>query len=355
VAVFDRSLVKRGKTFNIQLCNICGNNPVGSLSLKDIFMKMKAAVYDNYGDASVFRIAEVDRPKLKPNEALVEVKASSVNPVDWKIRRGNWKFFSGFGFPKISGSDFSGIVRASNIYHYKPGDEVFGMLNPVKGGAYAQYATVKAHQMNHKPATLNFNEAGVTALAGLTAFQIMKYKGKLKSGHNVLINACCGGVGHFAVQYCKSMGASVTGICSTEKIQTAYQLGANRVIDYKKQNIYEQEGAYDVILDPVRAISFEKIKSKIRKNGTMISFSPSPEHLFALVYTRFTSKNLKMYLTNTNSSDLGELKELIEAGKIRPLIHKVFPLEQISEAHKESENGHVAGKIAVVINLTDDR
>jgi NADPH:quinone reductase-like Zn-dependent oxidoreductase len=310
---------------------------------------MKAAIYKKYGDASVFDIIDTDRPTIKPGEALVEIKASSVNPVDWKIRRGNWKYLTGFGFPKRAGSDFAGIVRASNIYEYKAGDKVYGMLNPVKGGAYAEFASVKANLMCHMPENLQFNEAAVVPMAGLTALQTMKYKGKIKPGHHVLINSCCGGVGHFAVQYCKSLGASVTGICSTNKIQTAHQLGADLVVDYKTQSIYDRPGAYDIILDPIGSISFEKIKPKMKKNGVMIAFAPTSESIFAWIYTFFTSRKVKIYLTHTNSPDMEELKKLIEANKIKPLIHKVFTLDRVGDAQQESENGHVTGKIAVQI------
>ena len=310
---------------------------------------MKAIVYEKYGSHRELKIQEMDIPKPKAGEALVEIKGSSVNPVDWKIRRGNLRIVSGFRFPKQAGSDFSGIVRASNIAHYQHGDEVYGMINPVKGGAHAEFAIVKNHEMGRKPKNMPFHEAAALPLAGLTALQTMKYKGKIQKGHSVLINACCGGVGHFAVQYCKAQSASVTGICSTNKIDQAKKLGADKVIDYKKEDVFEIPGTYDIILDPIGNINFKRMKSKLNKNGVMIAFRPLPENILAWIYTIFTSQKLKFYLTRVNPKDLKELATLVEDQKIRPFIHEVFDLEHTSDAYQIAEEGHMAGKVAIKV------
>lgn len=310
---------------------------------------MKAAVYDRYGDPSVFRIAEMKEPQMKPDEVLVEVKASSVNPVDWKIRKGNLRIISGFKFPKFAGSDFSGVVKASNIPGYKPGDKVYGMLNSFKGGAFAQLLTAKAGNICLQPSNLDFHEAAAIPLAGLTSLQTMKYKGKIKPGHHVLINACCGGVGHLAVQYCKARMAKVTGICSSSKVETAYQLGADRVIDYQKGDIYAGENEYDIVLDPIGNIDFSQMKKQMAENGIMISFGRSLSKAATALYSIFLEKKLKFFLTIPSHEDLLELKGLIEQDKIRPLIHRIFPLSQVAEANEESENGHAIGKIVVSV------
>lgn len=310
---------------------------------------MKAAVYDRYGDPSVFRIAEVKEPRMKADEVLVEVKASSINPVDWKIRKGNLRVLSGYKFPRFAGSDFSGVVRASNIPGYKPGDKVYGMLTPLKGGAFAQLLTAKAKNICLQPSNLDFHEAAAIPLAGLTALQTMKYKGNIKPGYHVLINACCGGVGHLALQYCKAIKVKVTGICSATKVETAYQLGADRVIDYQREDIYAGDDAYDIILDPIGNIDFNQMKKKMTGNGIMISFGKSLSNATAAVYSLFTRKKLKLFLTTPSHEDLEELKNLVEQGKIKPVIHKIFPFDQIAAAHEESELGHAAGKIAVSV------
>lgn len=310
---------------------------------------MKAAVYNQYGDPSVLKIEDIELPRLKSGEVLIEIKASSINPVDWKIRNGNLKYLTGFNFPKLTGSDFSGIVRASNAFEYKPGDKVFGMLNPVKGGAFAEYAAAKPKIMCLMPSNIDFPEAAAVPLAGLTAMQTMKYKGRIKEGHHVLINACCGGVGHFAVQYAKAQGARVTGICSTGKVSKAYNLGADSVVDYMRQSVYDEPAEYDIILDPIGNINFEKIKRRLKKGGNMIVFHPSSDIIKAWTFAIFSARKVKFYLTKANHADLAELKELIEAGKIMPLIHKTFALNQAAEAHQESQHGHIAGKIAVKI------
>lgn len=308
---------------------------------------MLAAQYKKYGPPTVFYLDQVPDPKLKKNQVLVEVKASSVNPVDWKIRRGNLKFVTGIRFPKRAGSDFAGIVIDSRASGYKKGDLVYGMQNPVKGGAYSQYLAVNQQKLTHMPRNLTFIQAAALPLAGLTALQVMENKGAIEAGDHVLVNACAGGVGHLAVQYCKARGANVTGICSTGKIPLAKKLGADQVIDYKKEDIYQHNQKYDIVFDPIGSLAFHKFKPFLQDKSTFIAFAPTAATIWAWFYTVFSRQKVKFFLTNSNAKDLQHLRTLVEDHKIRPLIHAIYPLNQLSEAQEESENGHAAGKIVV--------
>jgi NADPH:quinone reductase-like Zn-dependent oxidoreductase len=308
---------------------------------------MKAALYDRYGGPEILRIGEVPKPDPGAGELLVEVKAASVNPVDWKIRRGNLKLLTGFRFPKRIGMDFSGIVRNSSNSKFKNGDAVYGKLGKAGIGAIAEWVTVKPEHLSLKPGNLSFEEAAAVPLAGLTALQVLKYKGRLKHGMQVLINGCAGGVGHLAVQYAKAYGAVVTGICSTSKIDTAYKIGADHLIDYKSGNVYEKMQNYDIIFDAVGNMHYFKIKQFLTQKGTLIAFTPNAGDLTAFLLRPILKKKVSLFLTSSSGEDLNELKNLIEQNKIHPLLHRVFNFTEVSEAYRESEKGHATGKIVI--------
>jgi len=310
---------------------------------------MKSATYPKYGPPNILQLSDLPIPQPNQKQVLVKVKSSAVNPVDWKIRAGKLRLLTGFNFPKQIGADYSGIVESSNLSYYQPGDEVYGMGSPVTGGAHGQYLLVKEHQICAKPSNLNFNEAASMPLAGLTALQILKYKGAIQPGYQVLINACTGGVGHFAVQYAKAKKAIVTGICSTAKMPIAHELGADHVIDYKKNNIYQHLEKYDIVLDTIGNLSYSKLKNYLTADAVMIAFKPGISEISALLTNPFTSRKLKLFLTRSNHDDLLELKNLAENGDIRPRIARIFPLSKVAEAHQMSEEGHAAGKIVVQI------
>ena len=228
---------------------------------------MKAVVINRYGAADVLEYREVEKPAINDDEILVEVYASSVNPVDWKVRQGQLKIITGKKFPRILGCDFSGKIAeiGKNIKNYKVGDEIYGMVSALKGGAYAEYVKVSLENILAKPRNLDFEQAAAVPLAGLTALQSLRNLGKIKQGDRVLINGCSGGVGSFAIQIAKSFDANVTGICSSKNIEFSKNLGADNVIDYTRKNILERDETYDIFFDVVGNQSFSQIKKLLTK------------------------------------------------------------------------------------------
>ena len=311
---------------------------------------MKAAVIDRYGSAYSFKTREMPEPSIEAGEILVKVKASSVNPVDWKIRRGKLKMVSGTNFPKILGADFSGEVQevGADIKEYKKGDAVFGMVPAVKGGAYAEYLKVKPHHLALKPENLSYQEAAGIPLAGLTALQGLRDYGMLVPEQKVLINGASGGVGNYAVQIAKAMGAVVTGVCSTRNLEFVKSLGAESVIDYTKEEVLNPQEKYHLIFDAHGSLSFPKAKGSLYDDGIMVTTLPSPKSLLHIVLSKFSKhKEMKAFFLKPNYEDLAELKRLAEEKKLQSPIDRTYSLEELAEAHDYSEAGHARGKIII--------
>lgn len=311
---------------------------------------MKAAVIDRYGAAYSFKTREMPEPDIKSGEILVRVKASSVNPVDWKIRKGKLKMVTGTDFPKILGADFSGEVveTGSEVREYKKGDAVFGMVSAAKGGAYAEYLKVKPHQLARKPEKLSFAEAAAMPLAGLTALQGLRDHGNLVPKQKVLINGALGGVGSFAVQIVKAMRAEVTGVCSTNNLQLVNNLGALHVIDYTREEVLKPENKYHLIFDTHGNLSFTDGKKCLYDDGIMVTTVHSPKSVFQLALSKFMkNKEMKTFLLRPSKEDLEELTRLVEEDKLHPHIDRTYTLNELSEAHEHSESGHARGKILI--------
>lgn len=311
---------------------------------------MKAAVIDRYGSAYSFKTREMPEPTLKAGEILLRVEASSVNPIDWKIRQGKLKIVSGTNFPKILGADFCGEVveTGADIKEYKKGDAVFGMMPAVKGGAYAEYLKVKLHNLAKKPENISCEEAAGIPLAGLTALQGLRDYGRLTPGQKVLINGASGGVGTLAVQIAKAIGAVVTGVCSTRNLDLVKKLGAENVIDYAKEEVLNPQQKYHLIFDTHGNLSFSKAKESLYDEGIMVTTLPSAKSLFDIVLSKFSShKEMKTFFIKSNHEDLAELKRLVEEGKLHPQIDRIYSLEELPEAHEHSEGGHARGKIII--------
>lgn len=316
---------------------------------------MKAAIIKRYGSADAFRIQDMPRPTPAEDEVLVRVRASSVNPVDWKIRQGGLKFLTGKNFPKILGSDFSGeIVEAGDKTDgYKPGQLVYGMNNAVKGGAYAEYLAVKINKLAPKPTNLSHVEAAAIPMAALTALQALK-KGGIRAGQKVLVNGASGGVGSFAVQIARNYHASVDGVCSGRHVELVQKIGADRVINYEKESVLPDTPTYDLILDAHGSLSFSNARKALREGGQLVSTLPSVEKVFWLFASKFTgNKGIHIISVKPNPTDLSELRTLIDEGMIKPVIDSVYPLEDIDEAHRKSEEGHAGGKIVVSVYAED--
>lgn len=311
---------------------------------------MKAAVINQYGPADLLQEAEVGIPSIKQDQVLVKVHAASVNPIDWKIRKGQLKLLTGSDFPMILGFDVSGEVVevGSQVSRFQPGDSLYVRLDNLTGGAYAEYAAVTEGVAAPKPTTLSHQEAAGVPLAGMTALQALRDRGQLRQGQRVLINGASGGVGTFAVQIARVLGGEVTGVCSTKNIELVESLGANRVIDYTQHNFLEEPNQYDIIFDVVGNRSFLECLPRLTAKGIYITTQPLPQPFLANFLTLFSpGKKAKVILLQSSGSDLVYLKDLIEAGEIRSVIDRTYPLSEVAAAHAYSETGHAVGKIVI--------
>ena len=312
---------------------------------------MKAVFYNRYGSPDVLEIGELEKPKINDGEILVQAHASSVNPVDWKIRSGSMKIFTGKKFPKGVGGDVAGkiVEMGAKAFGFKVGNEVYGKLSGFKGNTYAEYVVAKSEDLAQKPVSLNFNEAATIPLAALTAYQALVNLGGITKSSKVLVNGCSGGVGHFALQIAKALGAEVTGICSTKNVALAKELGADKIIDYTKENVTANKEKYDIFFDAVANQSYGKIKRILNKNGRYVSTLPSVGVILNSITGIFSSKKARMINVKSNPQDLQQLTKWIENGKVKSVIDKIYPLEDVREAHRHSETGRVVGKLALSI------
>ncbi|BAY10271.1 NAD(P)-dependent alcohol dehydrogenase [Calothrix sp. NIES-2098] len=316
---------------------------------------MKAVVIRRYGSAEVLQYEDVEQPKIQPDQILVKIHASSVNPVDWKIRQGMLQLLTGYNFPMILGFDLAGEVVevGSSVRRFQPGDAIYGST-AFPGGAYAEFAAIPETLAAPKPTNLSYEEAAVVPLAALTALQALRDQGNIQSGQTVLINGAAGGVGIFAVQIAKALGTEVTGVCSTKNVDFVKSLGADRVTDYTQQDFTQETRQYDIIFDVVGKRSPSECKRVLKPNGIYITTLPSAESVVQSVLTTFLpGQKVKFVLEKPNSKDLLYLKELIEAGKIRVVIHRTYPLQELAAAHTESETERAVGKIALAQPVVD--
>lgn len=313
---------------------------------------MKGVIINRYGSVEVLQYEEIEKPSISADEVLVRVVASSVNPVDWKIRRGDLRLLSSFaGLPRL-GSDFAGIVEGvgEQVKQFNVGDEVYGFVNPLTGGAYAEYVAVSASNIALKSRQATFEQAAAIPVAGLTAFQSLVDLGSLRAGYQVLINGASGGVGIFAVQIAKTLYAEVTGVCSGKNREFVLGLGADFVVDYTQENFLEQGKQYDLILDAVGKSSFQKCQKILKPEGIYITTLPSFDNLIAIGQTFFSSgQKAKIVLAQPRSRDLEAISQLIDQGKIQVIIDQVYPLSEIAQAHRYSETGRAVGKIVLAV------
>ncbi len=311
---------------------------------------MKAAIIDRYGSPEVFQYTEVEKPRFQPDQMLVRVYATSVNPIDWKIRSGMLKILTGNKFPMILGFDVSGEVVevGENVNSFKKGDQIYAHLNSLPGGAYAQYAAVSQKVAAAKPTVMSYEEAAAVPLAAMTALQAFRDEGNLLPGQKVLINGASGGVGTFAVQIAKVLGAEVTAVCGTSNVELVKSLGADRVIDYKQQDFTKDTAKYDIIFDVVGNSSLTECKNVLQPKAIYITTQPYPENYLKSFLTWLTpGQKYKVVLLKSRGSDLAYLKEQVEAGKIRAIVDRTYPLSEIAAAHTYSETERAVGKIVI--------
>ncbi len=310
---------------------------------------MKAVVIREYGSADVLRYEEVEAPTIKADELLVKVHAAAVNPIDWKIRKGMLKIISGNKFPMILGFDLAGVVLevGSQVTGFQVGDEIYGSLG-VPGGAYAEIAAVPQKVAAIKSKKISFEEAAALPVAALTALQSLRDKANIQPSQSVLINGASGGVGIFAVQIAKALGAEVTGVCSSKNLDFVKSLGADSLIDYTTDDFTQNQMQYDIVFDAVGKQTFDNCKKVLKPNGIYITTLPNLQNIVAITLTSlFGTQKAKFILAQPNTADLLYLNELIEAGKLRVVIDCTYPLQELAAAHIYSESERAKGKIAI--------
>lgn len=315
---------------------------------------MKAAIINEFGPPDNFIITDIEKPEITDyKDVLIRVRASSVNPVDWKQRKGNHKFILGSPFPIILGYDVSGVVEdiGKSVTKFKEGDEVFCRLNRKYGSAYAEYATAPEEIIALKPKELSHETAATLPLAASTALYALRDKGKLKPGMKVLINGAASGVGHFAVQLTKELGGICTAVTSHRHEKIMIELKPDFIIDYTKQDFTQQDEKYDLILDIIGNKTFLACKKILKPGGIYITLLPRPKVLYHKLVALFTNrKKVRTFFVKPNADNLIYLGKLVSESKLKVYIDKTFTLEKIADAHKYSEMKHAEGKISIVID-----
>jgi NADPH:quinone reductase-like Zn-dependent oxidoreductase len=324
--------------------------------------KMKAIVCTKYGPPDGLQIQEVAKPTPKADEVLVKVHAASVNAYDWHLLTADIFLVrlmgGGLRRPKkaIPGVDIAGRIEAagSNVKQFRPGDEVFGDISACGNGGFAEYVAVPEHALALKPAALSFEEAAAVPMAAITALQGLRDQGKIQAGQKVLINGASGGVGTFAVQIAKAFGAEVTAVCSTRNLDLARTLGADRVIDYTQEDFTRNGQTYDLILAANGYHPLSAYKRALTPQGIYVMAGGKPGQIFqAMLLGSWLSDNggkrLGGFTAHANQKDLVMLKELLEAGKVVPVIDKRYSLSEAAEALRYLGAGHARGKVVITV------
>jgi NADPH:quinone reductase-like Zn-dependent oxidoreductase len=316
---------------------------------------MKAIVQNDYGSPDVLELVEIAQPAMKDNEVLVRVKAVSINAGDVFAMRGNpWMIRLTAGFPKpknhILGMDMAGVVEAAgpSVTQFRPGDEVYAACS----GALADYVSVAEDKVAFKPANLTFEQAAAIPTGAITALKGLRDVGKLQPGQKVLINGASGGVGTFAVQIAKALGAEVTGVCSTRNLDLVRSLGADDVVDYTRKDFTQNGRRYDLILDNVASHSFSEMMRVLTPQGLVVPNSghAGMGYVFkAFLLSPFLRQLGSMYLAVPNGKDLAQLKGWIEGGKVKPVVDRTYPLGEAPEAFRYLEKEHARGKVVITI------
>lgn len=325
---------------------------------------MKAIVYCDYGPPDVLKLVDVEKPAPEDDEVLVRVRAAAVNPYDWHFTRGRpylMRLIAGLRKPADIrlGVDYAGTVEAvgKNVTRFKPGDDVFGG----RGGAFSEYVTVREHRgITLKPANVSFEQAATVSIAAQTALQALRDRGKVQPGDKVLINGASGGVGTYAVQIAKSFGADVTGVCSTRNVELVRSIGADHVFDYKKEDYTQSGEQYDVILDNVGNRSLSENRRVLKPGGHYILVGgggpddnrvtgPLGKVVGAVVMSWFVDQDMGMFLADLVQEDLKAIGDLMESGKVTPVIDRRYSLSEVPDAIRYLETGRARGKVVITV------
>jgi NADPH:quinone reductase-like Zn-dependent oxidoreductase len=323
---------------------------------------MKAVVQDTYGPTDVLELRDVERPEIGAGEVLVQVRAAGVS-------RGDWHVMTGLPYPirlagdgvrapknPVLGMDLAGVVAAvgADVTRFQPGDEVFG----IGMGAFADYARAREDKLAAKPTTVTFEQAAIVGVSGLTALQGLRDRAKVQPGQSVLVVGASGGVGSFAVQLAKAFGATVTGVCSTTKVDHVRSLGADHVIDYTSEDFTAGQPRYDVILDIGGNTSLRRLRRALTPHGTLVItggetdgrwLAGSDRQIRALLLSSFVGQRLTTFICKENYADLVVLADLIDAGKLRPVVDRSYPLSETAKAIGHLVDGHARGKVVITV------
>src|SRR6266446_3376329 len=324
---------------------------------------MKAVVYTDYGSPDVLQIRDIKKPVPNDDQILIKVRAVSVNPLDWHFIEGTPYIMRALGVglrkpkdPRL-GVDMAGQVEAvgKNVTQFKPGDEVFGGRN----GAFAEYVCARADRaVALKPANITFEQAASVPIAAITALQALRDNGKVEPGQKVLINGASGGVGTFAVQIAKSFGADVTGVCSTRNVDLVRSIGADHVIDYTQEDFTKGEQRYDLILDNVGNHSLLQYRRALTPKGIFVIvggpnsgqwIGPMVTPIKALMLSPLVSQKFAPFLAELNQEDLAIMRDLMQAGKVTPVIDRRYKLSEVPAAIRYLEEGHARGKVVIAV------
>ncbi|MEH6452318.1 MAG: NADP-dependent oxidoreductase [Psychromonas sp.] len=309
---------------------------------------MRAVQIHQYGGTETLQLEQIDTPKINADDILIKVKAASINPVDWKIREGYLQDFIPYVMPVTLGWDVAGIVSevGAEVTDFKVGDEVFSRPDISRNGSYADYIAVKADEAVLKSTKLDFAQAAALPLAGITAWQCLVDVGQLQAGQRVLIHAGAGGVGHLAIQIAKAKGATVIATASAANQELLSKLGADQAVDYGKAPLSEQIEAVDLVIDTIGGAVQKESWGLLKKGGMLVSITDQPSEEEAKAH----GVNAAFVFIDPSSRILGELNALVEADQLRPLIEHRFPLEQIVDAHLQSQSGRTRGKIVIDVS-----
>lgn len=322
---------------------------------------MKAILFDKYGGPEVLRLGEAERPEPKGREVLIRVRSAAVNAADWHVIRGTplpVRFFAGLFKPKyhIPGCDVAGVVEAvgSDVTRFRAGNEVFGDATNSGWGGFAEYVAIDEATCASKPESVSFEEAAALPTAGATALQGLRDKGRLGAGEKVLINGASGGVGTFAVQLARELGAEVTGVCSTAKVELVRSIGAARVIDYTREDFAADGSRYDLILAANGSRKLADYRRVLTPMGRYVQTGGGGNQLMeAMVLGPMLSKKKGQQMGNIlmkpNAADLELLAELVAGRKVVPVIDRRYPLEEVAEAIQYVEEGHAKGKVIITV------
>ena len=321
---------------------------------------VKAMVRDTYGSSDVLELRDIDKPEIGDDEVLVRVHAAGVD-------RGVWHLMTGLPYPirlagyglrapknPVLGMELSGVVETvgKNVSRFQPGDEVFG----IGKGSYAEYARALEDKLAPRPANLTFEQAAVVAISGSTALQALRDHGRVEPGQEVLIISASGGMGTYAVQIAKAFGARVTGVCSTTKVEMVKSIGAGHVIDYTREDFAKGDQRYDLILDIGGNSSLRRLRRALASRGTLVIvggegggrwLGGTDRQLRALALSRFVGQKLGTFINKENHGDMLVLKDLIESGKVAPVIDRTYPLAEVPEAIRYLQEGHAQGKVVI--------